>query len=77
MSEIGTSVSSPTTTTMTFTQPEPLLGYATTEQLLEELIARFTTTLSYAGVGRAIALARIEGSLAKVELEYRTVNEVG
>ena len=54
---------------------EPLLGLATTEELIRELIARFTVpTLTLIGVERALMMAEILGSLPPDERGYRTVD---
>jgi hypothetical protein len=62
---------------------EPLLGLATTEELLREVIARFTTTMTqtevvfhatgttYGNVARALILAEMLGGLNALDREYR------
>jgi hypothetical protein len=62
----------------------PLLGLATTEELLREVIARFTTTMTqtevvfhatgqtYGNVARALILAEMLGGLNALDREYRT-----
>jgi hypothetical protein len=51
------------------------LGLATTEELLRELIARFTIpTPTLIGVERALQLAEILGSLPPNKRNYRTVD---
>ena len=48
------------------------LGLASTEQLLRELITRFTPGII--GVQRAIVLAEMLGGLDAADREYRTVD---
>jgi hypothetical protein len=51
---------------------EPLLGCATTEQLIRELIVRFTVPGT--NVRHALVLAELVGSLSALDREYRTVS---
>ena len=56
------------------------LGLATTEELIRELIARFTVHYAHDEVGqrrnteRALMLAELLGGLAAVDREYRTAS---
>jgi hypothetical protein len=58
---------------------EPLLGLATTEELMRELIVRFTAKFTIhdviGGVEKALVLAEMLGSLSSTEREYRTVDK--
>jgi hypothetical protein len=51
----------------------PLLGLATTEELMRELMARFTITLGYGHTHRALVIAEMLGGLDAADKEYRTV----
>ena len=59
---------------------KPNLGCATTEELFEELIARFTVYYPHNAInsilmtGRAIDLAKMLGGLDAVQKEYRTID---
>lgn len=59
---------------------DPLLGLATTEQLLRELICRFRVHYPHDPMGmsrntdRALILGELIGGLSAVEREYRTVD---
>jgi hypothetical protein len=54
--------------------PQPLLGLASTDQLLRELIARWSMDLTYDSVDRAVVLAEMLGRLDAATREYRTVD---
>jgi hypothetical protein len=62
---------------------EPLLGLATTEQMMREIITRFRMTQyedsvsvsSYAAIDRALVLAEMLGGMGAPEREYRTVEQ--
>jgi hypothetical protein len=59
----------------TSTEPtDPLLGLASSEQLIRELIARWTIPATYSGTQRALMLAEILGGLDPADREYRTVD---
>jgi hypothetical protein len=53
-------------------QDEPLLGLATTEELMRELIARFTVPIEFLGMKRALVLAEMLGGMDSAERDYRT-----
>ncbi len=59
---------------------EANLGLATTEEMMRELICRFTISTSPhdlerpTKVSRALTLAEMLGSMSSYEREYRTVN---
>lgn len=59
---------------------EPLLGLATTEELIRELICRNTVSYpfdqpgQFAATRRALILAEMLGGLGAPEREYRTVD---
>lgn len=56
---------------------KPNLGCATTEELMRELIARFSTgavALAAPHVEQAVALAEMLGGLDSMTKEYRTVD---
>jgi hypothetical protein len=56
------------------TRDEPLLGLATTEELIRELIARFTVPIpTLMDVERALMMAEMLGGLSPDERNYRTV----
>lgn len=54
------------------TTDRPLLGLATTEELIRELIARFTIPATR--VSEALRLAEMIGNLSAGEREYRTTD---
>jgi len=59
---------------------EPHLGWATSEDMMRELICRFKMTQytdgieSFVAVERALVLAEMLGSMSAPEREYRTVD---
>ena len=54
---------------------EANLGLATTEDLLRELISRFTApNPTFSGIRRALVLAEMLGTLSANESEYRPVD---
>lgn len=55
-------------------QFSPLLGLATSEELIRELIARFSHNSDPGDIDRALALAEMVGRMSARSREYRTVD---
>jgi hypothetical protein len=61
-------------------EDRPYLGLATTQELLDELLARLGRVLDYEvsegpAVERAVAITKLNCRLPQVALEYRTVDQ--